>query len=188
VKQLVSGLASSLVRIGAALVLAVALTALVACGESSPSAPPSPTSTPAAVSYADPAALYAAIEKAGAPRVDGFGSGQFSEGGSMPAAAHAKRGTFMAAIPSDSYMLSLPDGIPAASMVAAVFPDSASRDVGAAFGQHIASVMGEPSVPQLQGPNWLIWGDEEALRSIQGAIGGALRQSPVITASPGAAS
>ena len=175
-------------RAGAVLILVVALLGLAACGESTSTAPPSPTSTPAAVSYADPAALYAAIEMAGAPKVEGFGGGAFSEGGSMPAEAEAERGNFMAAVSTDSNMLTLSDGTPGAPMVAAVFPDAASRDVGAAFGQHLASLQGEPSVPQLQGPNWLIWGDEQALRSIQGAIGGELGESPTITASPGAAS
>jgi hypothetical protein len=175
------------VRTGAILVLAVALVALAGCGQSSSSSPsPSPTSTPDAVRYADPAALYAAIEQAGAPKVEGFGGGAFSAGGAMPAEARARRGNFMAAISSDRYTFTLSDGTPAVPMVAAVFPDAASRDLGAAFGQHLAAVQGEPSVPQLQGPNWLLWGDEEALRTIQGAIGGELGQSPAVTASPGA--
>ena len=177
-------------RIGVILVLVVALLGLSACGQSSSTSPPSPTSTPAAVSYADPAELYAAIERAGAPKVEGFGSGTFSEGGSMPADAKAERGNFMAAISSDRYMLSLADGTPAVSMAAAVFPDAALRDLGVAFGQHLAAALGNPSEPQLQGPNWLIWGDEEALRAIQGAIGGELGRTPTVTASPeaGAAS
>ena len=176
-------------RIGAVLLLVVAFATLAACGQSSSSSPPPPpTATPDAVRYSDPAALYAAIQQAGAPRVDGFGGGAFSAGGAMPAAAKAQRGNFMAAISSDRYMLTLSDGTAAATMVAAVFPDAASRDLGAAFGQHIAAVEGAPSVPQLQGPNWLLWGDEEALRTIQGVIGGELGQSPTITASPGAAS
>ncbi len=177
-------------RIGAVLLFVVALLGLSACGQSSSTFAPSPTSTPAAVSYADPAELYAAIEKAGAPKVEGFGSGTFSEGGSMPADAKAERGNFMAAISSDRYMLSLADGTPAVSMVAAVFPDAALRDLGVAFGQHLAAALGNPSEPQLQGPNWLIWGDEEALRAIQGAIGGEMGRTPTVTVSPeaGAAS
>ena len=173
-------------RIGAVLALVVALVVLAGCGQSS-SPPLSPSATPDAVSYADPAALYAAIEQSGATKVEGFGGGAFSAGGAMPAEAKAQRGNFMAAISSDRYTLTLSDGTPAVPMVAAVFPDAASRDLGAAFGQHFAAVQGEPSVPQLQGPNWLLWGDEEALRTIQSAIGGELGQSPTITASPGAA-
>jgi hypothetical protein len=176
------------VRIGAVLLLVVACATLVGCGQPSSSPPPSPTATPDAVRYADPAALYAAIEQSGVTKVEGFGGGAFSAGGAMPAEANSQRGDFMAAISSDRYMLTLSDGTPAATMIAAVFPDAASRDLGAAFGQHFAAVQGEPSVPQLQGPNWLLWGDEEALRTIQGAIGGELGQSPAITASPGAAS
>jgi hypothetical protein len=176
------------VRIGAILVLVVAGLGLAACGQSSATLPASPTSTPAAVSYADPAAVYAAIVKAGAPKVEGFGGGTFSAGGSMPAAAKARRGNFMAAISSDRYMLTLSDGTPGVPIVMAVFPDAASRKLGVAFGQHIAAVRGIPSEPQLQGPNWLIWGDEEALRAIQGAIGGKLGHTPTITASPGTVS
>jgi hypothetical protein len=149
--------------------------------------PPSPPATPDAVRYADPAALYAAIDQAGAPRVEDFGGGAFSAGGGMPAEAGAQRGNFLAAIASDRYVLALSDGTPAVPLVAAVFPDAASRDLGAAFGQHLAEVQGMASVPQLQGPNWLLWGDEEALQTIQGAIGGRLGRSPDITASPGAA-
>jgi len=175
------------VRIGAVLALVVAFAVLAGCGQSSSSPPPSPTATPDAVRYADPAALYAAIEQSAATKVEGFGGGAFSAGGAMPAAAKAQRGNFMAAISSDRYMLTLSDGTPAVPMIAAVFPDAASRDLGAAFGQHFAAVQGEPSVPQLEGPNWLLWGDAEALLTIQGAIGGELGQSPTITASPGAA-
>ncbi len=112
----------------------------------------------------------------------------FAGSGDMPAEAEALRGNFMAAISSDRYMLTLADGTPGVPMVAAVFPDASARRLGVAFGQHIAEVRGAPSEPQLQGPNWLLWGDEEALRAIQGAIGGKLGRTPTITASPGAVS
>jgi hypothetical protein len=174
------------VRIGPVLVLVVAVLGPAGCGQSSPSAPPSPASTPAAVNYADPAALYAAIEKAGSPKVEGLAVGTFSD--AMPKAAHAAKGNFMVAISSDRYNLYLSDGSPATSMVMAVFPDAAARKSGSAFGQHMAGSLGWPSIWQLQGPNWLLWGvDEQDLRGIQGAIGGALGRTPAITASPGAA-
>lgn len=169
-------------------VLIVALLALVGCGQSNPAGSPAPrpTGTPSAVAYADPAAVFAAIQKAGAPKVEGLGTGDFSEGGSIPGEAHAKRGNFMVAITEDRYMLYLDDGTPATSVVAAVFPDAASRRLGVPFGQHMADALGWPSVWQLQGPNWLIWStDAESLRGIQGAIGGALGRTPTVTASPG---
>ena len=169
-------------------VLVVALLALVGCGQSKPASSPTPqpTGTPSAVAYADPAALCAAIQKAGAPKVEGLGVGAFSEGGSMPREAHATRGSFMVAIPDDRYMLYLDDGTPATSVVAAVFPDAASRRLGVLFGQHMADALGWPSIWQLQGPNWLIWNvDKDALRGIQGAIGGTLGRTPAVIASPG---
>jgi hypothetical protein len=175
------------VRIGAVLALVVAIAVVVGCGESpSSSLPPSPTATRDAVAYADPAALYAAIEKAGAPKVEGFGGGTFSGSGNMPAEAEALRGNFMVAISSDRYMFPLSDGTPGASVLAAVFPDASSRKLGAVYGPHMASALGWPSIWVLQGPNWLIWSvDEEALRGIKGAIGGRLGPTPAVIASPG---
>ena len=174
-------------RIGAILVLGVAVLGLAACGQSSPSAPPSPTSTPAAVSYANPAALYAAIEKAGAPKVEGLRVGTFS--GAMPSAAHAARGTFMVALSSDRYNLYLSDGSPGTSMIMAVFPDAGARKLGSSYGEDMASSLGWPSIWQLQGPNWLLWGvDQQDLTGIQGAIGGVLGRTHAITSSPGGSS
>lgn len=171
-------------RTGAAVALIVALAVLAGCGQASSGASPSPTATPDAVSYADPAALYAAIGKAGAPKVEELGVGTFSA--AMPGVAHAMRGNFRVAISSDRFNLYLSDGSPASSMVMAVFPDAAARRLGASFGPHMASALGWPSIWQLQGPNWLIWSvDEQALRSVQGAIGGELSPTPTITASPG---
>ena len=177
-------------RIGAILALVVAIAVLVGCGESpssSPLPPPSPTATPDAVAYADPAALYAAIEKAGAPKVEGFEGGHpFSAGDAMPAEAQAVRANFMVAISADRYLLPLSDGTPGALVIAAVFPDASSRRLGTAFGRHMAGAV-DVDVWQLQGPNWLIWSvDEEALQGMQGAIGGQLRPMPKVTASPGA--
>jgi hypothetical protein len=176
------------VRIGAIVALVVVITMLVGCGESLPSSPsPSSTATPDAVAYADPTALYAAIEKSGAPRVEGFEGGHpFSAGDAMPPEAQAVRANFMVAISSDRYMLPLSDGTPGALVIAAVFPDASARRLGAAFGRHMAGAV-DVDVWQLQGPNWLIWSvDEEALQRIQGAIGGQLKPMPKVTASPGA--
>jgi hypothetical protein len=173
------------VRFGAVLALVVALVALTGCGQQSTGSPPSPTSTPDAVAYSDPAALFAAIEKAGAPKVEQLAVGTFHSP-SMPDAANAMRGNFMVAISSDRYQLALSNGAWAALLTMAVFPDGTARKLGAAYGQHIASALGWPSIWQLQGPNWLVWGvDEQDLRGIQGAIGGTLGRTPVVTASPG---
>jgi hypothetical protein len=161
---------------------------LVGCGDSPPSSPlPSPTATPGAVTYADPTALYAAVEKSGALKVEGFEGGHpFSADGAMPAAARAVRANFWVGISEDRYLLPLSDGTPGAQVIAAVFPDASSRKLGTALGRHMAGAV-DVDVWQLQGPNWLIWSvDEEALQRIQGAVGGHLQRMPKVTASPGA--
>ena len=173
-------------RTRAAFFLAIIVALLAGCGGSSSDSPPQ-TATPAAVSYADPAALFAAIEKVGAPKVERLGVGTFPSR-SMPSEAHAQRGTFMVAIPEDRYMLYLDDGTPACPVITAVFPDAASRQLGTPYGQHMASALGYPSIWQLQGPNWLIWVvDEDTLRAIQGAIGGSLSRTSSVTPSGGSA-
>ncbi len=169
-------------------VLAATLLALAGCGQAMPldSPTPSPAGTPSAATYADPAALYAAIQKAGTPKVEGLGVGSFSDRGGMPSSAHAKRGNFMVASPGSQSMLYLADGSPATAVVAAVFPDAASKRLGTLFGQHIAKLLGWPSVWQLQGANWLVWSTEwDSLQAMRAAIGGRLaRTAPLTTLEP----
>jgi len=69
--------------------------------------------------------------------------------------------------------------------VAAVFPDAASRRLAVPYAQFMASRFHGTSMPQLTGPNWLIWSmSSRVLEAVQSAIGGELGDTPVATSSP----
>jgi hypothetical protein len=150
-------------------VLLLSLVGLSACA-GSPTTGSSPPPTPlAAVAYDDPTALFAAVRDAGV-RAEGFGEGDFSS--VIPRSAHARRANFLIACPAGS--LTLSDGTPATTLVAAVFADPASTDLGLPFGPHMAEALGS-SVWQLRGPNWLMWSVErDGLEGVRDAIGGVL--------------
>ena len=150
-------------------ILACVAFAAIGCGQASS---PTQVSTPKATTYVDPAALYGAVEQAGAPRIEDLKTDSFA-GAGMPASANAARGNFLVAV--DGGTLTLGDGTPATNVVSAVFPDAGGVVDGRAYGAHMTQALGYPSIWQLEGPNWLIWSVErDALHSLQAAIGGAL--------------
>jgi len=157
----------------------VALLALSGCEQprSTPTPTPTPSSThaPAAVAFRDPAALHAAIGKAGGPKLSDVNVGTFGER-FMPRKAHAKEGNFGVAVQGEE--------APWFAIVA-VFPDAASRRLGVAYGQHLAALSHAPSIWQLKGPNWLMWSQSRrALDAVQRAIGGEVGLTPSATSSP----
>ena len=173
-------------RAAALLLLAIMIAAaLGGCGQKLSD---SPSPLPKTVAYSDPGALYRAIAEVGTPRIGYFGSGVFAPEDGVPVAAHGLRGWFAVSIASDRYGLTFDDGVPCTGVAVGVFPDAASRSQGVGYGGHLAELQGDSTEPQLQGPNWLVWGDEEALRAIQTAIGGELGRTPALTPSPGAGS
>jgi len=163
--------------VGTILVLVLLVFGSAGCGAdpdaASPSLPlPTPRSQPAAVRYADVEALFSAVEAAGSPVVEGL-----TLGPDRGYFADSSKGTFLVASPDGT--LALTDGTPATNVVAAVFPDEQSLARGLRFGGRMAAGLGWPSVLQLRGPGWLIWGIEAGtMRAVRAAIGGRLSRVP----------
>ena len=168
-------------RVGAGVLLVLFAAVLAGCGHAAVNSPsPRPTSTPAAVSYRDMAALVAAIRAAGQPQLSDVHIGAFPER-LVPAGAHAQRGAIGVAVPGEDAPW---------FTVAGVFPDANTMRYGVSYGQYMAAVgFHATAIWQLRGPNWFLWGiSKKALQAVQGAIGGKLGPTLLATPSPKATS
>lgn len=128
--------------------------------------------TPTAVSYPSLEALWSAVSAAGGPAAEPI---HFSDSQRrLPTAS--QYGAVLVAMPGGT--LALKDGTLATNVVCAVFPDAVPETERDQYGGWLAQGLGWPSMPQLTGPNWVLWCvDRRALLDLRGAIGGQFTQA-----------
>jgi hypothetical protein len=79
--------------------------------------------------------------------------------------------------------LTLKDGTPATNVICAAFPGAVPEAERDEYGGWLAQGLGWPSMPQLTGPNWVLWCvDRQALHELRGAVGGQLSQAAATSA------